>query len=90
VIEEMIARMSVIIMVNIQEEPCYLGAIDCDGPDMALRDISRKLTDAKKKTNKWTYPKILERVKATCFSPDRKDKPDFKMGPKKVAEHFQV
>jgi hypothetical protein len=90
VLEEMIARMSLTIMVNVQEDSCYLGAVNCDGPDMVLRDITKKLTDANKKTNRWTYQKIFERVKATCFSPDREDKPNFKKGPKKVAEHFQV
>jgi len=38
----------------------------------------------------WYYHKILERVKATCFSPHRYDTPNYKLGIFKVAEHFQV
>jgi len=38
----------------------------------------------------WSYHKILERVKATCFSQQRHSIPNYKWGPFKVVEHFQV
>jgi len=40
--------------------------------------------------NNWRYQKIMERVKATCFSPHRTSSPDYKLGADNIAEHFQV
>jgi len=67
----------------------YMEAVDCEGPDLSFQKIKRVLTNVKP-DNFWLYQKILERVKATCFSPDRDFFPDYNQGPDKNAAHFQV
>jgi len=62
---------------------------EADGLVLSMSDVIKTLSKVKF-DDKWRYQKILERVKATCFSPSRQSAPDFKLGPAKVAEHFQV
>jgi len=49
-----------------------------------------KILSKVKSDDKWRYQKIMERVKATCFSPTRQSYPDYNKGAENVAAHFQV
>jgi len=60
-----------------------------NGPVLSMSDVIKTLSKVKT-DDKWRYQKILDRVKATCFSPSRTSSPDYKQGADKVAEHFQV
>jgi hypothetical protein len=61
-----------------------------DGIEMKVDDIDEKLNKAFLE-KEWTYPKLITRVRATCFSPNRTHLPDRDiMTPENIAEHFQV
>jgi len=89
VLAEILGRMTLLIMAEAHQSGAHLNAVGCDGPDYTLRHITEKISSVVDDT-KWCYPKLLERVRATCFDPKREDYPDYKKGLKKVADHFQV
>jgi len=68
----------------------YINAISAEGSVFPFISVAEKTAAISTFDPEWNYQKILERVKATCFSPHRYDTPSYKLGPVKVAEHFQV
>jgi len=67
----------------------YIDAVGQEGLALSIRNIN-KSTPTVSSQKQWSYHRILEKVKATCFSPDRTESPNFNLGAKKVAAHFQV
>jgi len=77
------------IGLNLTCESYGLDYVEPDGTEPSLSSIIKAISKVSI-DNKWRYQKIMERVKATCFSPHRTSSPDYKLGADNIAEHFQV
>jgi hypothetical protein len=59
-------------------------------PQLKLDDIDSKLNKAFLSSD-WTYKKLIRRMRASCFSPQRTPLPDRdEMCKEEIAEHFRV
>lgn len=68
----------------------YIHLGHCEGPDMKVDDIDATLNRAFLSSN-WTYKALIERTRASCFSPNRTYLPDREeMTSDEIGEHFQV
>jgi len=66
-----------------------VGSKEDNGRKPSLSTIIKTISKVTINYN-WRYQKIMEHVKATCFSPHRTSSPDYKLGADNIAEHFQV
>jgi hypothetical protein len=75
---------------DVPSSKMYIDLGISNGIEMKVDDINEKLNKAFLESD-WTYPKLITRVRATCFSPNRTHLPDrYIMTPENIAEHFQV
>jgi hypothetical protein len=83
-------RLYDLVKKDVPASKIYIEYGISDGIEMKVDDIDEKLNKAFLE-KEWTYPKLITRVRATCFSPNRTHLPDREfMTPENIAEHFQV
>jgi hypothetical protein len=68
----------------------YINSGIADEPDLKLDEIDSMLNKAFLSSD-WTYKKLIRRMRASCFSPQRTPMPDRdEMTTQEIADHFQV
>jgi len=92
-VSEALAHMTKILFAKISsikpEELVYINASNA-GLVLPSDVVAKKVAAISTFEPKWSYHKILEHLKEICSFQGKNDVPDYKLGPLKVAKHFEV
>jgi hypothetical protein len=83
-------KLSDLVKKEVPASSIYIDLGCSNGPELKLDDIDSKLNKAFLSSD-WTYKKLIRRMRASCFSPQRTPMPDRdEMSKEEIAEHFRV
>jgi len=92
-VSEALAHLTLIVFTKLSaaktEARVYINTTNAEGPVLPFDNAKEKILAISSFDPEWNYHKILERVKATCFSKQRYDFPNYRLGPFKVAQHLR-